>query len=471
MHIHLPPMLAAVIYVVGIVGLFWLDRAPQAQISKALWIPTTWLMIMCSRPTSMWLGMSTNKGTADVYVEGSPTDAAVFMALTVAGLIVVIARKDRVEPILRRNWPILFFFLFAAFSILWSDFPYVTFKHWVKGVGDVLMVLIVLTEPSATDAIRRLVTRLGFVLLPLSVLFCKYYPAIGRGRTHGTSEQWRGVTMGKNILGSVCTVLGVGLLWRFRRAYNDREDPRRRGKLVALGTVLGVIVWLLWVSNSMTSICVLAMASAVMLLSGRPVFRRNPALVHLLVLVILGGTVYALFIQSTLVENLGRDPTLTGRTEIWAEILSLPVSRLVGAGYESFWLGQRLQQVWERFPDMLITEAHNGYLEMYLDLGWIGVSLLACIMISGYRAASAVFRKDPDMGGLYLTWWVAAAIRGMTEAAFRMLSNSWIFFLLAVMAASQASVPSEAYEEPDPSDSVENQEPSEFALASSLSPK
>jgi O-antigen ligase len=185
----------------------------------------------------------------------------------------------------------------------------------------------------------------------------------------------------------------------------------------------------------------------------------------------LGGTVYALFIQPTLVENLGKDPTLTGRTEIWAEVLTLPVSRLVGAGYESFWLGQRLQQVWARFPDMLITEAHNGYLEMYLTLGWVGVSLLAGIMISGYRAASAVFRKDPDMSGLYLAWWVAAAVRGLTEAAFRMLSNSWIFLLLAVMAAQQASVPLESYEEHDPSDSVENQELSEFALGSSHSPK
>jgi O-antigen ligase len=272
--------------------------------------------------------------------------------------------------------------------------------------------------------------------------------------------------MGKNMLGGVCVVVGIGLLWRFRSVYNDREDPRRRGKLVALGPVLGMMLWLLWKGNSMTSISVLTMASALLLLSGRPVFRRNPVLAHLLVLVILGGTVFALFIQPTLVENLGRDPTLTGRTDIWKAVLSVPVSRLVGAGYESFWLGPRLEQIFARFPDMLISEAHNGYLEMFLNLGWIGVSLLAGIMISGYRAASAVFREDPDMGGLYLAWLVAAAIRGQTEAAFRMLSNSWIFLLLAVMAASQASVPSEAYEEPDPSDSAENQDPSEFALAS-----
>jgi exopolysaccharide production protein ExoQ len=466
---HLPPIVAAIIYVVGIVGLFWIDRA-QPQVSKALWIPTAWLMIICSRPTSMWLGISTSADTETVYLEGSPIDAAVFIALTVAALVVVITRIHRVEPILRGNLPVLLFFAFAAISVIWSDFPFVTLKHWVKGIGDVLMVLILLTEPSVTDAIKRLVTRLGFLLLPLSVLFCKYYPAIGRGRTHSTTENWRGVTMGKNILGGVCVVLGIGLLWRFRETYQDREDPCRRSKLVALGTVLGMTAWLLWKSNSMTAICVLVLASAVMLLSGKPVFRRNPALLHIPVLVALGGTAYALFIQSTLVENLGRDPTLTGRTEIWKAVLSVPVSRLVGAGYESFWLGPRLDQIFARFPDMLISEAHNGYIEIFLNLGAIGVLLLAGIMVSGYRSVSTAYRRNPELGGLYLAWWVAAAIRGETEAAFRMLSNSWIFLLLAVVAASQVTVPSEVYEEPLQADPVEDSEASDFVLGSSLSP-
>ncbi len=40
------------------------------------------------------------------------------------------------------------FFLYAALSMAWSDYPFVTLKHWIKGIGDVMMVLIVLTEPN-----------------------------------------------------------------------------------------------------------------------------------------------------------------------------------------------------------------------------------------------------------------------------------------------------------------------------------
>src|SRR5205807_163653 len=107
--------------------------------------------------------------------------------------------------------------------------------------------------------------------------------------------------------------------------------------------------------------------------------RRRPALVHLLIAVLLSCTIYALFFQSSgdLIQSLGRNPTLTGRTDIWQFVLSIPNSRLVGAGYESFWLGTRLQMGWNAFANFRLQEAHNGYIELFLNLGWIGEILLA----------------------------------------------------------------------------------------------
>ncbi len=89
-----------------------------------------------------------------------------------------------------------------------------------------------------------------------------------------------GVATQKNGLGELCDIFGLALLWRFRNAYNDRKDPNRRLRLLALGALLAMIVWLLHLCNSMTSICALGMAGGVMLLSTRPAFRRRPAFVH-----------------------------------------------------------------------------------------------------------------------------------------------------------------------------------------------
>ena len=102
-----------------------------------------------------------------------------FTGLVIAALAVVISRMDRVGLLLQENGPILLFFAFCAVSIVWSDFPFVALKRWIKSVGDLAMVLIILTEPDPMGALKRLITRLGFILFPLSVLLGKYYPHLG----------------------------------------------------------------------------------------------------------------------------------------------------------------------------------------------------------------------------------------------------------------------------------------------------
>ncbi len=109
---------------------------------------------------------------------------------------------------------------------------------------------------------------------------------------------------------------------------------------------------------------------------------------------------------------------------------------IIGVGFESFWLGSRLNEVWSRLSQyMHVNEAHNGYIEIYLNLGWIGVVFIAAILISSYRAAVAAFRRDARFGGLMLAYVAAAACYGVTEAGFRMLNPIWIFLLLALVGA------------------------------------
>ena len=82
----------------------------------------------------------------DLYLDGSPLDALVWGTLVVRGVIVLLRRTKQVGTLLRSNGPIVLFFAYCALSILWADYPFVAFKRWVKGLGDVIMVLIVLTD-------------------------------------------------------------------------------------------------------------------------------------------------------------------------------------------------------------------------------------------------------------------------------------------------------------------------------------
>lgn len=428
----MPPFIASLIFTTAIFGLFYFDRDKEILVSKSLWIPTAWLFFCLSRSFSQWLGLSP-ADAASTYVEGSPIDAAVYEAIEILALIVVIGRRQRVVPLLRRNWAICLFFSYAALSLSWSDYPFVTLKHWIKGVGDVMMILIVLTEASVPDALKRLFTRLAFVLVPLSVLFVKYYPQLGRLLTLSWNMDPVGVATQKNGLGELCDFLGLALLWRFRSAWSDRNDPNRIRRLSALGAVLAMVVWLLWQCNSMTSICALSMASTAMLLSTKSLVYRKRSRVHLLVSTLVACALYALFFQSSgsLIKDLGRNPTLTGRTEIWHAVFTVVSNPLVGAGYESFWLGSRLEILWRTFPNFYLQEAHNGYIELYLNLGWVGIVLLGILIVMGYRNIIDSYRRNPHFGALKLALFVAAIVTGLTEAAFRMMGPPWVMFLLA----------------------------------------
>src|SRR6267143_5184419 len=215
----MPSAIATVVYCLLILGLFWLDRDQNARTSKALWIPVVWVSLACSRSPGQWLQMNAVP-SPDQVLEGSPFDRLSYMFLLAAGLIVLVTRGRRIGRFLRANPIILLFFLYCAVSFLWSDYPDVAFKRWTKALGDLVMVLIVLTDCEPTTALKRCLARTAFLLLPASILLAKYYPDLGRtyDRWEGT-QFWTGVGTDKNMLGMTCLVFGLGSAWRFLQEF------------------------------------------------------------------------------------------------------------------------------------------------------------------------------------------------------------------------------------------------------------
>jgi len=435
----LPPLVATGVFALGILVLFALDRDREARTSLALWISVLWLLIVDSRPVSVWLQMAP-VDSPDQFLEGSPIDRWVFLGLFVIGLLVVMSRGQRVVRILRRNGAVLLFFSYCAVSILWSEFPDVAFKRWVKALGDFVIVLIVLTDSEPTVALKRVLSRVGFLLIPISILLIKYYPDLGRGY-----DSWfgtpilTGVTTNKNSLGVVAVVCGVSAAWRFFEEIGTKDKQHRLKHLLAQGVLLSMALWLLVKANSATSAVCFLVACALLAITSLTKLGRKRAVVHLFALGVISASLFAIFLDSagSVVAALGRDPTLTGRTDVWHTVLGMNPNPLLGAGFENFWLGPRLGKLWSIYwwhPN----EAHNGYIEVYLNLGWIGVALLATLFITGYRNAFAAFRLNLGAGAFRLAFIAIAAVYSMTEAGFRMLNPIWIFFLLVVIAVPEA---------------------------------
>jgi O-antigen ligase len=428
--------IATLVYIIGILGLFYLERRQrQGKTSLALWIPIVWLLISGSRPVTVWLGMAPDR-SPDQSLEGSALDRNFYMAVMAAGIAALWGRMATVQRILRANPMLVTFVLYCAVSTLWAEYPSVAIKRWVKCLGDIVMILVILTERDRLAAIKKVLASVGFVLLPLSVLMIKYYPDISRYYSRWEGRMLvAGVAMDKNMLGMTCLVFGLAAWWRVVTAWKEERGRALKLTLMTHGVVLGVTAWLFWMANSMTSLSCFAMAGGVITLATMRIGRR-PAILHAAAGGAILVSVSTLFLNlgGGALESMGRNSTLTGRTEIWRGLLKIADAPLLGSGYQSFWTGDQLRKIWSMGGYLLgINESHNAYLEVFLNLGAVGVFLLTLLLIAGYRNVSLELRRDREIGKLKLAFFIVAVIYGCTEAAaFGMLNPVWSAFLLAI---------------------------------------
>jgi hypothetical protein len=71
-------------------------------------------------------------------------------------------------------------------------------------------------------------------------------------------------------------------------------------------------------------------------------------------------------------------------------------------------------------------------LEIYINLGWVGVILLGGLIVTGYRNAFLAFFRDRNAGRLGLAFFTASLMFSLSEAGFRMMNLIWFAFLLAI---------------------------------------
>lgn len=442
---------AFIICCAGVAGLFWLDHGKSGRNSGAQWLPVVYLWIIGSRPLSAWLqawfgfGAQQSVASLDAQLDGSPVDAVFLGSLLLCSLMVLLQRKWRTGALLKANLPLLIYFAYCLASVFWSPLSGVAFKRWIKSVGDLVMVFVIMTDNDPIEALHRLFSRVGFVLLPASVLLVRY-SAVGRGFDPEGRPSNTGVTTNKNTLGLITFTIALGAIWNFRTLLNRPNAPNRRRRLISQGSLFAFSLVVLWMANSMTSILCLVLGGGLMILTGLRWVRRHPTRMHTVVLAsaLVTGVAMASGVDEAIVHALGRNTDLTGRTEIWKTVLPMARNPIIGAGFESFWnaSADTLHRFTGPAAQMFnnLVSAHNGYIDVYLNLGWVGVCLIVIILITGYWRASKAFQRDAESGGLILAYIITAGIYAITEAGFRMLTPTWFFLLMAMALSSSICV-------------------------------
>lgn len=430
----MPPFIASLIYVGFVVWLFRRDIRQEPRMTRAFWVPVLWLILCSTRYLSQWLEVfGIHLGGASLE-EGSPLDALFFFGLIVAGIVILRQRQVQLAEVIRNNRFLALFFAYCFLSILWSDYPFVAAKRLLKDLGHPIMVLVLLTEPNPDEAVIRLVKRCAYVVVPLSVLFIKYYPQWGRAYSAWTgAASYCGVTLGKNALGLDCFILGVFFCWYYLRVRRMEKGRQRRNEILLIVGFLALIGWLFHMAQSSTSLISLFIAIAVMAFLGFRWVNPRQVAVYLVTVAVIGVVAEGVFGAYThFLEFLGKDPTLTDRTIIWSDLLGMHTNPLIGVGFESFWLGDRLKPLWAKWH-WQPNEAHNGYLETYLDLGVLGLILMLGMFVLAYRRAVQDLIYKIDWGRFRMGLLVSVLFYNWTEVPFRATNPIWFYFFLIMM--------------------------------------
>lgn len=252
------------------------------------------------------------------------------------------------------------------------------------------------------------------------------YPTMGVHQTVNAGL-WRGLWYEKNAMGMMMV---YGSLAAAAAAITN---PRRAPLwLFAMLLFVGLIVMTRSATSLLTLGIVLAGAATLWLM------RRGPA--STIALLWLGVTAAGslagayLLIPEVLFKALGKDPTLTGRTDIWNAVLAAhEQSPMLGYGYAAFWGLDSPPAMWMREKlQWPVPSAHNGWLDILVQLGLVGTVAFGVILVCALAAAVVRHQKVAD--GYFATVFLVVYLFQTMSESIILVQNSlpWVFAVAAI---------------------------------------
>ncbi|MBN1696503.1 MAG: O-antigen ligase family protein [Spirochaetales bacterium] len=442
------PNIALFACIVFVTIVFIIDLRIHKRYSLKLIVPFIWLLYSSTgRSLAYWLNPAQTIATDFDISAGSPIDRNFLILLMFLSIIILIKNNINIQEIIRKNLALILLFLYMLISIIWSDYKDISIKRWIRIVGDIIVSMVVLTDDDPMEALCAIFRWSAYIVFPFSIICIKYFRYIGVAFTQdGLTQMWVGITIHKNSLGVVTAIFLTNFVFSM-----ITEKNKKAKRLYIVFILLGL--YLLGGSSdsrSNTSVLIFIISLVLMFVlfrSKKDINRIMRISITAFILFYLEETITGAFFDKTLleviVESSGRDMTFSGRIGIWTLLIQISLRHwLFGPGFGAFWYINLTNPLFNVYS-FVLNSSHNGYINIYLELGLAGFVIFILVLLQSYKNIIVLSKKDKYnliYSRLRLILLIMILIHNMSESTFIVpTSFLWGIFLLTVVTVNRDS--------------------------------
>jgi O-antigen ligase len=336
-----------------------------------------------------------------------------------------------------RAWTLSLLVALTFISMTWSIDPDVTERRGVAILFTTLAGLVIAARFTWPRFLEVFAAAFAVVVV-LCFAFALLLPSYGK-MTFEFPGAWRGVWDQKNTLGYN---MSVGFMVFAAAAL---ANPARRWLWIGFGAAAIVLLVLSSSKTSVVSVLIGCGGIGLVALARRgPVSAIGATFIGVSALIGLAFTVY--IDPDLLLGLLGKDATLTGRTKIWTAVLHQIEKRpWTGYGYGAVWDDTSR---WGPFywiskeQGFVIHEAHNSWLGIWLELGYIGLAAWGLLFAAAWSRTVLAIYQGP-WAYFALPFLAVFSLHTLTEMV-ALVQNDWIWLMFSAIAVKLALPPAPA---------------------------
>jgi len=375
-------------------------------------------------------GASEGDGQNILAFNYTPSVALYFVNYLITTTLLIMRWKQSLFALISAPLMVLLMAMIPL-SALWSIAPSKTISASIAMLGTLQFGLYLATRYSMKDQVRILAIMFGISNL-LSFVFGAVFRKYGvMGAVH--AGKWRGIYSHKNQLGkmmALCSGLFVLI---------GISEPIKRHRYLGWVGLFSALV-LIQLSQSKSPLINIGLLIIISQL-GQILRLPNKWMTRGLIWVSVVG-INTYFYWNDIVVNvlgaLGKDTSLTGRTDVWEFVIDRIKDRpILGYGFATFWNGLNGESAYVvravRWP---VPDAHNGFLDLCIDLGLVGLAVYAWIIFQTLVKTIALLRATRRIEYIWvLIFFTYSIVANLSESSL-LFRNSLPTVILSAVAFS-----------------------------------